>query len=689
MTGRIGNLPPDGQRIGVPREMFTPVVPDEDRGMGNRRLRALRIGIAAAVMAGVTAQLIPGVSGAPSASLEPVARLFAAANNNFAPAPCCVDQDTGDVAFATTFSRHLDNVGTRPDGGRSASKASQTTTVERSGARFEGLSTSAVAEADDIGTGGGSLAISEFSISFTLPRTREFTFRGSFSAVGRGSGIFALIDSRFVEPVFDVRWEDDSAVMNERRRLQAGRRYMIIYALAAQADEETGVRTSLTDVEVRPAARRDAPDVVRCGDTIVADVRLPSDLTCDRHGLVVGAPGVEIDLGGHTLSGDGGPDDVGIENLGAQPGLRVRNGTIRGFGKGIQSTGSDIGLRGILVTGNTGSGVVIAAKDGSISNVSATSNGGAGVEATCLRCVVLDNLFQDNAGSGITIAARSSDVAPSPRPSRVEKNRIARNAVNGLVLFALSADATANETEVRANTVSDNHGTGIVVFNAFRNIVTANRISGNATGVAVRGVSEGNEITRNRIARSTKAGMVISTATGGSNDYVSNRIEESGGLGIDVLGANGSEIRSNIVREARTGGVHVRGNDLSLIGNVVERTRVGAGIVVQSSSSAAFLKVNVVREGDETGILVHGTDGVLLGNSAINNAGSGIQVTSTAERTEVSSNVARENLADGFAALSPSAFSTQRNRAFGNGADDCVVVQDAQVECVDRPRGAR
>jgi hypothetical protein len=52
-------------------------------------------------------------------------------------------------------------------------------------------------------------------------------------------------------------------------------------------------------------------------------------LGCRGDGLVVGASGITIDLGGHTVAGTVSDDSVGIRNAGRAHVL-VKNGVVRG-----------------------------------------------------------------------------------------------------------------------------------------------------------------------------------------------------------------------------------------------------------------------------------------------------------------------------------------------------------------------
>lgn len=78
-----------------------------------------------------------------------------------------------------------------------------------------------------------------------------------------------------------------------------------------------------------------------CGDMITSSLTLEKDLTCETSGLVIGADGVTIDLGGHTIASiPGAPGDpawsgVKTYNFAYLRNVRVMNGTIVGFRYGV------------------------------------------------------------------------------------------------------------------------------------------------------------------------------------------------------------------------------------------------------------------------------------------------------------------------------------------------------------------
>jgi hypothetical protein len=68
-----------------------------------------------------------------------------------------------------------------------------------------------------------------------------------------------------------------------------------------------------------------------CG-SVFTDVRLDADLVdCPAAGLVVGAPGITIDLNGHVIDGTG--SGVGIDNNGRHDDIHITGGRVTGFGQ--------------------------------------------------------------------------------------------------------------------------------------------------------------------------------------------------------------------------------------------------------------------------------------------------------------------------------------------------------------------
>jgi parallel beta-helix repeat protein len=80
-----------------------------------------------------------------------------------------------------------------------------------------------------------------------------------------------------------------------------------------------------------------------CGDTVTTDVRLTGNAFCTTApvgspGLVIGAPGIEIDMHGFQLIGPifvGGGGEAAIDNSGGFDDVTIRDGQLGNFGDGI------------------------------------------------------------------------------------------------------------------------------------------------------------------------------------------------------------------------------------------------------------------------------------------------------------------------------------------------------------------
>ncbi|MGH7470952.1 MAG: NosD domain-containing protein, partial [Longimicrobiales bacterium] len=109
-----------------------------------------------------------------------------------------------------------------------------------------------------------------------------------------------------------------------------------------------------------------------CGDVIVSDLRLESDLTCAADGLTVAGSGIKINLNGHTIGGAG--TGAGIRVQSSQD-VSIYGGTVRGF------------LRGIYVVASTG----IVIKDNEF-----TANGTAVLLETSSGNTIKANVAREN-----------------------------------------------------------------------------------------------------------------------------------------------------------------------------------------------------------------------------------------------------------------------------------------------------
>jgi len=100
---------------------------------------------------------------------------------------------------------------------------------------------------------------------------------------------------------------------------------------------------------VFPAAS--SPEIT-CGDTITSDTTLDADLVCspdDEYAIIINAPNITLDLGGHVISGH--TPNIGVFSMG-QEGITIRNGVLEGFNDGAFIIQADLAIMENLTVRN-------------------------------------------------------------------------------------------------------------------------------------------------------------------------------------------------------------------------------------------------------------------------------------------------------------------------------------------------
>src|SRR5262245_25345302 len=120
-------------------------------------------------------------------------------------------------------------------------------------------------------------------------------------------------------------------------------------------------------VGAAPQARAVTTPITMCGQTVGTNAVLVTDLECTGHGIVVVAPGITVDLKGHTLVGDRGANDAGVFDAGHDR-ITIKNGVIRNFGYGINADldASQISIVNVVSSGNFSPGISIVGGSASI-----------------------------------------------------------------------------------------------------------------------------------------------------------------------------------------------------------------------------------------------------------------------------------------------------------------------------------
>lgn len=269
-----------------------------------------------------------------------------------------------------------------------------------------------------------------------------------------------------------------------------------------------------------------------CGQTITQSTTLTADLgPCPNFGLIIGADGITLDLGGHRIFGTPNfLDQAGVLMQG-RTGVTVRNGTISDFDAGVVIQGGSrntvSGITAIRNIGrqadgiNTAYGEGIAIMSSSFNQIlgnRAEDNGpfaGIGVyslvdsdhprtfSGPSTNNVIADNQVLNNVvgrdgftgsndNDGIRIEPTYAGTAFVMASNQILNNTVTGNGLDGIAIFARSPGNV-----IRGNTSNNNglfrsvarRGDGIIVFNfSDRTTIQNNFTSGNGdNGIRIRG----------------------------------------------------------------------------------------------------------------------------------------------------------------------------------------------------------
>jgi parallel beta-helix repeat protein len=350
-----------------------------------------------------------------------------------------------------------------------------------------------------------------------------------------------------------------------RRRIQVVRSVGVILALVAS------VTVLTSTAQARPLG---------CGSVVTRSVALTRDLLgCQGDGLVIGASGITVNLGGHTVAGLVSDDSVGIRNAGHAD-VVVRNGVVRQFERGVQLTGvRGNRLRGLTVELNGSDGIDLNHSSGNqlLGGTVLDNFTGVLLENGSAGNLVANAVLQGNRGAGIRLDAASG-------------NRVTGNIVNGNGSAAepftsqiLLMDADGNRLD--ANDVSASSTVGVVLIRSDGNRLVGNQVGfvgsdGNVGGVFVLSDSDRTLLQGNTVANDRPGDGVFVEA--GSDRTVLRRNLTSGngddGIQVDdpdtLLVGNTANDNDDLGIEAVAGVTDGGGNTARSNGNPAQCSNV-------------------------------------------------------------------------------------------------------------------
>lgn len=230
-----------------------------------------------------------------------------------------------------------------------------------------------------------------------------------------------------------------------------------------------------------------------CGQVIVQDTVLDADVgPCPGPGIIIGASGITLDLGGHTVFGASSSTSSGLLVENQRAGVRVRNGTVTGF---------QLGISGVQVVGSTFEGLIV--RNNRCHGIEVLGFGSAGFLTAARENTMRGNVIRENGCSGVRLFQRSES-------NLVERNAITGNAGSGVFLELTGPNNSPRSNTVRQNSITSNGGDGIT-DQGFFNTFSGNVIRGNAgNGVNIVNIFGGSDTVQgNQVTGNGANGIVV------------------------------------------------------------------------------------------------------------------------------------------------------------------------------------
>ena len=264
-------------------------------------------------------------------------------------------------------------------------------------------------------------------------------------------------------------------------------------------------------VAVAGPARAAGPS---CGDVVAADTTLTADLSCAGDALVVAAPGVTLDLGGHTVTGPGRRFDAfntAVRVTAAD--VTVKNGTIDEYVYGVVAVAPRAHVTGLRLVRTEVAGIFQS--DGNRFRGNLVVEAATGVRMEGDTNVTEGNAFRR---TGLGVFTRGAG------------NRVAGNSITGVGHdVGIFVSSFSRAAKVSGNTVSGHAAAAGIFSTGDDTEVTGNRAFANLDGIIVsRGTVSGNLVLSNR-----RDGLLTAAGIfGGTVVVAANTAANNGELGI-------------------------------------------------------------------------------------------------------------------------------------------------------------
>jgi hypothetical protein len=263
-----------------------------------------------------------------------------------------------------------------------------------------------------------------------------------------------------------------------------------------------------------------------CGETLFASRTINTSLTCTGNALTIATPGIVIDLGGHTITGDGTGSGITL-NDGADA-VTIRNGTITKFGNGVYVFSSDNVKISDLVLKGDNIGLSIKASSGLQLTGGELSGSTSAVKLDTAPSTNLKNVTISASVTAVEsnyLGVSGSTITSKIYASESDMVVISGNTFNG---GGVSYTTQSRNGQVRLNTFNGGD-TQVFLGDAPSALIDQNTFNGGKIGLQVEvtniGTVSGTKITGNTFTNEQVVGAFINSLNGTASTQI--RVENN------------------------------------------------------------------------------------------------------------------------------------------------------------------
>jgi parallel beta-helix repeat protein len=393
-------------------------------------------------------------------------------------------------------------------------------------------------------------------------------------------------------------------------------------------------------------------DQIACGQVVTTSTTITNSLAgCAGDGIVIGAGGITVDLGGNTIQGTG--IGVGILNNGHDD-VTIRNGAVLSFDHGVVLNPGTVrnAVTGLNLAQNEWSAIELNNASGNHVAQNKLSGGDVGLHAI--------NGASDNAVKGNVVGAGAGDSFVVEQGS--DRNWFEGNLVETSAGRALRVEGSSN-TMVLGNEFQGSSDVGVEMFGAPGSVVQANKLGTGGDAGVLLSHATASVVRFNAFGQSSDAGVILDAMTNslvkgnalamagdaaivlreGSSDVrvIDNTASHASDSGIFVANGVANTVRGNVLTH-NANGIELSGGRQNRVEFNTNQDNLGLGVEV-SESVANTVFGNTMDRNLQGGIWVDGgaVSNTIEGNAARGNGGDGIHVFSAG--TVVRYNLARNN----------------------------------------------